>query len=553
MRRGMASSPTSTSALITPSRSFSGCKPSLIPEEGVSYEALEQFSQEHNIKGLSVDQVCELLVKPATLHRKAAYTEIFKGKDPRFVGRANVFVSHAWLCKMTDLLSALRNWLDSLPDEQRVLPWFFWIDVLVCNQEVSGPKDFDWWRKTFKHSVETIGHTVIVMTPWKNPTYIQRAWCLFEFYTTLKCGIPYDITMSAQDQTSFMEELKSGKDVFSHIAQIDIGLAEAKFQTDKDNIMKCMEDLDGGRERVDSLILHSIREWIQKQMVAVLSKMPEQDRVFSNVQISCAHMNYMFFKKSAEAGEMIRESLEARRLKFGEKDERTLYAMKHMACYLQHDNQHIESLRLYETICQVRQKNLEDSKELFVTDQINHGIAMTKAYKYRRDRPDSPRMLIPKNLLYDADNFFTKLLSSDLNTKQRIRCLSEKARVLVLLDRLQEASDMFSESAQLGVLNGLTTNSAVFRMNRDWGDVLTELGLYQEAEQKLRLSYESFKKLVGNSHEETDLARQFLARNLRLQNRENEAKDIERVRSWSKYVNSIGCSSAVKRNRDDSQ
>jgi hypothetical protein len=87
---------------------------------------------------------------------------------------------------------------------------------------------------------------------------------------------------------------------------------------------------------------------------------------------------------------------------FGEKDERTLYAMKHMACYLQHDNQHIESLRLYETICQVRQKNLEDSKELFVTDQINHGIAMTKAYKYRRDRPDSPRMLIPKNLLYDA-------------------------------------------------------------------------------------------------------------------------------------------------------
>jgi hypothetical protein len=50
-------------------------------------------------------------------------------------------------------------------------------------------------------------------------------------------------------------------------------------------------------------------------MVAVLSKMPEQDRLLSNVQISCAKMNYMFFKKSAEAGEMIRESLEARRLK----------------------------------------------------------------------------------------------------------------------------------------------------------------------------------------------------------------------------------------------
>jgi hypothetical protein len=42
---------------------------------------------------------------------------------------------------------------------------------------------------------------------------------------------------------------------------------------------------------------------------------------------------------------------------------------------------------------------------------------------------------------------------------------------------LQEASDMFAESARLGVLNGLTTNPAVLRMNRDWGEVLTELVL----------------------------------------------------------------------------
>ena len=94
------------------------------------------------------------------------------------------------------------------------------------------------------------------------------------------------------------------------------------------------QDLKGGKERVNSLILLAIREvgggflafiawqaahdvlqWVQKQMVAVLSKMLEQDRVFSNVQLQCASMNYVYFNKSAEAGEMIRESLEARRLK----------------------------------------------------------------------------------------------------------------------------------------------------------------------------------------------------------------------------------------------
>ena len=228
-------------ASSSPSRSKSGCAPSQVPEDGVSWEALKQFSQEHDIKDLSVDDVCEKLVKPATRSLNAAYTEIFKRKNARFVGRANVFVSHAWLCKMTDLLSALKNWEDSLPDDQRALPYYFWIDVLVCNQDASGPKEFDWWRETFKQSVQNIGRTVIVMTPWKKPKYIERAWCLFEFYTTLKCGVPYDITMSAHDQTEFMEELKNGRDIVSHISKIDIDCAEAKFQTDKDNIMTCME------------------------------------------------------------------------------------------------------------------------------------------------------------------------------------------------------------------------------------------------------------------------------------------------------------------------
>jgi hypothetical protein len=34
---------------------------------------------------------------------------------------------------------------------------------------------------------------------------------------------------------------------------------------------------------------------------------------------------------------------------------------------------------------------------------------------------------------------------------------------------------MFAESARLGGLNFSPPNAAVFRMNRDWGDVLSEL------------------------------------------------------------------------------
>ena len=238
----MALSPTQMSSSASPlCRSKSGCAPSDVPEEGVSWEALEQFAKENNIDGLSVDDVCEQLIKPSTSSLRVAYSEFFKRKDARFVGRANIFVSHAWLCKMTDLLSALKKWLDDRQGAERAQSWFFWIDVFVCNQESSVPKEFDWWKETFRQSVERIGRTVIVMTPWKTPTYIERAWCLFEFYITLNCKIPYDLTMSEKDQVMFNAELMEGKDVVSHILKIDISQASAKFQTDKDNIMKCME------------------------------------------------------------------------------------------------------------------------------------------------------------------------------------------------------------------------------------------------------------------------------------------------------------------------
>jgi hypothetical protein len=140
------------------------------------------------------------------------------------------------------LITALKKWLDALSDAERMQSWYFWIDVFVCNQQASSPKPFDWWRETFKQSVQSIGRTVVVMTPWQQPTYTKRAWCLFEFYITLQSNIPYSITMSAGDQKSFEEELMNERtDVISNILRIDIDSAVAKYQVDKDNIMKCMQ------------------------------------------------------------------------------------------------------------------------------------------------------------------------------------------------------------------------------------------------------------------------------------------------------------------------
>ena len=78
-----------------------------------------------------------------------------------------------------------------------------------------------------------------------------------------------------------------------------------------------------------------------------------------------------------------------------------------------------------------------------------------------------------------------------MKPRQRMRCLSEKARVFVLFGRyqvansalpiccsvtrarvLQDASNLFDESSRL---NGSDKNVAAFRLIREWGDCLTAM------------------------------------------------------------------------------
>jgi hypothetical protein len=108
---------------------------------------------------------------------------------------------------------------------------------------------------------------------------------------------------------------------------------------------------------------------------------------------------------------------------YGEEDDRTLHAMKFLAAYYQHENQHTDSLRLYKTICDVRQRKLADSQESFVTDQINHLIAMRKRYEFMKENPDSPRMQHPsQDLLHQAVRYshFVLLIQVFLLTSFRI-------------------------------------------------------------------------------------------------------------------------------------
>jgi hypothetical protein len=99
---------------------------------GISWDALKKFCFEHQgqLSGLSTRLVRDGFIIPATAHTKRAYSDLY----PRMFGKANVFVSHAWLYKFKeDLVAALEAWVNS-QDQSPAGGWFFWIDIFVVNQ-----------------------------------------------------------------------------------------------------------------------------------------------------------------------------------------------------------------------------------------------------------------------------------------------------------------------------------------------------------------------------------------------------------------------------------
>ena len=149
--------------------------------------------------------------------------------DPRtagFVGRPTRFLSHAWLYLFLNLVVALEAYVASLPPGEPEP--FFWFDCLSLDQHANNGQGSDWWRDTFLLAIGAIGHTVMMLSPWDNPTPLRRAWCLWELYSTHKAGVPFSVCLGPDERRAFEAAiLEDSAAVLNAFSQISVEKAQA--------------------------------------------------------------------------------------------------------------------------------------------------------------------------------------------------------------------------------------------------------------------------------------------------------------------------------------
>ena len=226
-------------------------------------EIVESWGGAEGLEGLSTTEVNELFQKPSTFDCGSSTVSMLlkEGRHLEKIGPANVFVSHAWKYIFLDVVKALKSHFCEEEQSQGV---FIWFDLFCNNQHNAATLPFAWWTNTFSASIERIGRTVMILSPWDAPVTLRRAWCLFEVYCTVEKNAAFDVAMCDHEEADFLSALTDGKSYAKFgelIAGIDVEQSEAFKDSDKDMIFAAVRT-GPGFGTINLKVLRRIRQWV---------------------------------------------------------------------------------------------------------------------------------------------------------------------------------------------------------------------------------------------------------------------------------------------------
>ena len=128
--------------------------------------------------GATTAEACFNTFKPLAARARSSVADCLlwlEACDPTtqlpYVATATVFTSHAWKYEFALLLASLDAFAAAQSSPAEVYIWF---DCVVVNQHASAALPQEWWSTAFAAGIQTIGHTCLVLSPWRDPLPLTR-------------------------------------------------------------------------------------------------------------------------------------------------------------------------------------------------------------------------------------------------------------------------------------------------------------------------------------------------------------------------------------------
>ena len=256
------------------------------------------------IRAKGANQLC-----PIDGHKGASYVHSL-GLDSDKVGQATFMLSYSWGYTIGDIVDTLLDHCKS----QKLNPYrtYVWICCLCVNQHrvvenrLQGKEvPFQEFRKLFYHRVTTIGHILAMMSPWFQPAYLTRVWCVFEIFTAAShktSRVNVTIVMPPREKVDMIKaiigDVHAGIDqLYTMLANTKIENANASVEDDKTNILKVVND-GHSYKALNLRVNELLRAWVRDTIADVSSKVISNHKALHSAQTACAFNNFghLFFR-----------------------------------------------------------------------------------------------------------------------------------------------------------------------------------------------------------------------------------------------------------------
>ncbi|EGD82186.1 mbre TPR repeat protein [Salpingoeca rosetta] len=250
--------------------------------DGVSVETIKAFLADlksefpNTYTEMTTEDACKQFVVPRTQQDNCAYVDLLRKQSPERVGKATVFVSHAWRYKIADVLNVLLEFAEEQARKDGGQPVFFWFDLFMNNQNANVTANLpqEWWSTTFKESIANIGRVLLVLMPWRDPVPLTRAWCLWEIFCGISNeGTEVNIRLPKAEEKALEQAIRDDYEaVMDTLVRVQAQRAEAFNSRDKDMIFEAIQN-GVGFAALNQAVKDQLREWCLEKAVAAVEAM----------------------------------------------------------------------------------------------------------------------------------------------------------------------------------------------------------------------------------------------------------------------------------------
>jgi len=467
----------------------------------------------------------------------AAYVQCLEGDD--HVGVATHMISYAWGYRVEDIVETLTSFCKVKGLDPKHT--YVWICCLCNNQHRvvdKGSVSFEDFRSIFNKRVRGIGNIIAMMAPWNNPAYLKRVWCVFEMfeaYSDSECTV--QIAMPPKERESLIKAIteptrqdgKNGIDeLFTALAKTKVENADASRQTDKDNILRLVED-GPGCYKLNMEVNHLMREWVRETVFDAVREMEEglvhggdggQEDLQKRGEIA-VFVAYVASYVSASGDHAEALTLHHRALTIYEESKGDDTFEEEKARTYNNLGTEYESLGQYESALEQHEKCLAIFEKIFGTEHENTSTSYFNIGAVRRKLGDNDGALEMYNRSIAIDE---KVKGTDhIDTALGY---SYVGRIYMANEDFDGALEMFTKSLRIrekcrgaihpDVAIGLGDLGLIYHMQKD----------YENAIKQHRRAMHISESLLGNSHPDTGSCYQNLGGALYEQSNLEEALEM---------------------------